>query len=111
MTAWLGVSGQLDWYLGGANLVYISSYRNSRSASAQESEFVGANVFSTSTGSTAAPTAQERFTRIKTLSQELRISGSTLSDKLQYLVGGYYSDDRKRGLFDQRAKACRHCRF
>lgn len=89
-----GVSSQLDWDLGGANLVYISSYRNSRSASVQESDFVGANVFSTSTGSTAAATAQESFTRIKTFSQELRISGSALGDKLQYLVGGYYSDEK-----------------
>ncbi len=90
-----GVSAQVDWTLGNADLVSITGYRNSRAASVQETDFVNLNVFSTSnTGTTAAVSALESFTKIKTFTQELRLSGAAMDDRFQYLVGGYYSDER-----------------
>ena len=90
-----GVSGEVNLSLGDADLVAITGYRNSRAASVQETDFVNLNVISTSNiGSTSVAQSLESFTRIKTFTQEIRLSGSTLDDKFQYLVGGYYSDER-----------------
>jgi len=92
-----GVSGQIDWDIGGADLTYIIGYRNFKAQSRQESDFVSLNVFSTSVNTSAStPTSLRSRGRIKTFSNELRIAGSGLGDKLQYLVGGYYSDEKIR---------------
>ena len=89
-----GVSGEINYKLGNADLVSITGYRSSRASSQQESDFTGLKVFSTGRGSTANAGTSDSFTKIKTFSQELRLSGSTLDDKFQYLIGGYYSDER-----------------
>jgi iron complex outermembrane recepter protein len=89
-----GVSAELKWDLGGAELTSITGYRNSRSSSQQESDFVSLGVYSTGRGSNSAANALESFTKIKTFTQELRIAGSALDDRFQFLVGGYYSDER-----------------
>lgn len=92
-----GMSGQIDWDLGGPELTYIVGYRNFKAQSSQESDFVSLNVFSTS-DNTSASTANSinSIGRIKTITNELRITGDTMSGKLQYLFGGYYSDERIR---------------
>ena len=89
-----GASAEINAKLGNADIVSITGYRVSRAASIQETDFNTLNVFSTSTGSTAAANAIPSFTKIKTFNQEVRISGDALDDKLQYLVGAYYSDER-----------------
>lgn len=89
-----GASVEANLKLGNADLVSITGYRISRAASVQETDFGNLNVFSTSTGSTAPAGIIPSFTKIKTFNQEVRISGETLGEKLQYLFGVYYSDER-----------------
>ena len=89
-----GASAEINYSLGNADLVSITGYRSSRASSQQESDFVTLGVFSTNQGSNANIGTRDGFTKIKTFSQELRLSGSALSEKLQYLVGAYYSDER-----------------
>ena len=89
-----GGSAEINAKLGNADLVSITGYRISRAASTQETDFTTLNTFSTSRGSTGAANAIPSFTKIKTFNQEVRISGETLNDKLQYLFGVYYSDER-----------------
>ena len=89
-----GASAEINLKIGNADLVAISGYRVSRAASIQETDFNTLNVFSTSTGTTAAANALPSFTKIKTFSQEVRLSGAAFEDKLQYLIGAYYSDER-----------------
>lgn len=91
-----GVSAEINFSLGSADLVSITGYRDSKSSSQQESDFVGLKVFSTGKGSTANPGTTDSFTKIKTFSQELRIAGDAFDEKFQYLVGAYYSDERIR---------------
>lgn len=92
-----GVSGQFDWDLGGPQLTFITGYRNFKAESRQESDFVSLNVFSTS-DKTSSSTINSLHSvgRIKTFTNELRIAGDALDKKLQYLIGGYYSDERIR---------------
>ena len=92
-----GFSAQLDARLGGIDLTYIGAYRHFRAQPASELELVGAHVISASnTSSTSTANTAEAFTRINTLTQELRAAGSLLDGKLEFLVGGYYSDERIR---------------
>jgi iron complex outermembrane recepter protein len=90
-----GASAEINAKLGNADIVSITGYRISRAASVQETDFSTLNIFSTSsTGSTAPAGALPSFTKIKTFNQEVRISGEALEEKLQYLFGVYYSDER-----------------
>ena len=117
-TEQFGISGQLDWDLGLAKLTYIGSFRSFEADSVQESDFTGLDVFSV--GGTSAPlatlnggvgtgfidtsfftngeTAAEiaalpTFTEVETQTHELRFQGVALDDRLDWLVGAYYSDE------------------
>lgn len=89
-----GVSGELKWDLGPAEMTYIGSYRRFEAASDQESDFVSLNVFSAGAGSTAAPTTPSNGGPIETMTHELRFQGSAFNDALDFLVGAYYSDEQ-----------------
>lgn len=94
MTQW-GVSGQIDWTLGDAQLTSITSYRHSRATPRAETDLVALDVFSGSTGaSTATANSVESHYEIDAFSQELRIAGTTLDDRFDYLVGAYYVDEK-----------------
>lgn len=90
-----GVSGEVNWDLNGVQLTAITGYRDSKAMSRQESDFINLNVFSTSrSGSTAPPQSLNGRTEIKTFTQEIRLAGSTFDDRFQYLVGGYYANEK-----------------
>jgi outer membrane receptor protein involved in Fe transport len=90
-----GVSGEINYDLGGAQLTSITAYRHSKAASQQESDFISANVFSTSiNGSTSDANSVYNNGSIKTFTQELRIAGAAFEDKLDFLIGAYYSNEK-----------------
>ena len=90
-----GVSGEINYDLGGAQLTSITSYRRSKGASQQESDFVSANVFSTSiNGTTSDANSVYNNGVIKTFTQELRIAGSAFDDKVDFLIGSYYLSEK-----------------
>ena len=89
-----GFSGELKWDLGPAQMTYIGSYRHFEAESAQESDFVSLNLFSTGRGSTAAPGFPRTGGPIKTMTHELRFQGSAFNDALDFLIGAYYSDEK-----------------
>lgn len=92
-----GISGQLDWHIGNADLVAITSYRQGVGTPVANSDFTNLLVFSTSDlGATATANSQQVRSRIRTFSQEVRLSGSTPDDRFQYLLGAYYLDERIR---------------
>lgn len=94
-----GTSMQIDWDTGIGKLTSITGYRHWLDKNATEPDFVSVNVFSTSTGtSSSAPGADERFIRINTFTQELRLAGSALDDRFDFLVGGFYADEQIREL-------------
>lgn len=94
MKQW-GVSAQIDWTLGNAQVTSITGYRHSLAKPRGETDIVSLDIFSTSSGaSTSSPFAMESSNKIDTFSQELRIAGSAFDDRFDYLVGGYYADER-----------------
>jgi iron complex outermembrane recepter protein len=90
-----GGSAEANLKLGNADLISITGYRVSRAESTQETDFTTLNIISTNVnGSTAPAGILPSFTKIKTFNQEVRISGEAFEEKLQYLFGAYYSDER-----------------
>ncbi|GGB50396.1 TonB-dependent receptor [Blastomonas aquatica] len=89
-----GFSGELKWDLGPAQMTYIGSFRRFEAESAQESDFVSLNLFSTGRGSTAAPGFPKTGGPIETMTHELRFQGSAFNDALDFLIGAYYSDEQ-----------------
>ena len=96
-----GISGQLDYDLGFANMTYIGSYRDFRADSVQESDFTGLDIFSVG-GVTGIPgvSDQPSFDDIQTQTHELRFQGTLFEDRLDWLVGGFYA---KEDIIEQAA--------
>ena len=80
-----GVVGELEIPVGdSADLIYIGSYRKFDSFEAYDSDFSGIDIFNVTGNDTT----------IKTMTHELRLQGDAFDGKLNWLVGGYYSDEK-----------------
>ncbi|MBV7257852.1 TonB-dependent receptor [Pacificimonas sp. WHA3] len=80
-----GVTGEISVPLGDfADLIYIGSYREYRADNGYDSDFSGLDVFNVVSGGD---------TQIDTMTHELRVQGEFLDGALEWLVGGYYSDE------------------
>ncbi|WP_146740146.1 TonB-dependent receptor [Hyphomonas adhaerens] len=90
-----GISAQLDWNLGFADLVYIGSYRDFHAESIQHSEYVSLDVYAVgdNTAPFAAPSVRPSYDDIKTTTHELRLQGQAFNGRLDWLLGTYYSDE------------------
>jgi iron complex outermembrane recepter protein len=89
-----GVSGELKWDLGGVKLTYIGSYRDFKSNSTQESDFVSLAIFTTGAGGqNSRPGILPTGNNIKTMTQELRLQGTAFNDHLDWLIRGFYSTE------------------
>lgn len=90
-----GISGELKWGLGeNAELTYIGSYRKFKARSAQD-DFVGLEVYNVGPNVTI-PDLPYSGGSNRVMSHELRLQGSAFNDKLDWLVGAYYSTEKIR---------------
>lgn len=89
-----GISGELKWGLGGAELTYIGAYRDFDAESTQDADFTTLNVLAAgSGGSSSRPGILPNGDRIRSMTHELRLQGAAFDDKLDWLVGGFYGDE------------------
>ncbi len=79
-----GVSGQLDWQLGDVALTSITAYRDWRANRSQDIDFSGLD----------RAYRDGYRTGIRDFTQELRLKGSAVDGKLDWLVGGFYLNER-----------------
>lgn len=79
-----GLSGQLDWNLGDVTLTSITAYRDWRAVRSQDIDFSGAD----------RAYRDGYRTGIKDFTQELRLKGSAFDGKLDWLVGGFYLNEK-----------------
>ncbi len=77
-----GVSGQVDWELGGFDVTSITAYRESHAITDQDSDFTSADLI----GRNFADVGLQTFT------QELRVSGE-IGDRISFLLGGFYFNE------------------
>ncbi|MDP4575852.1 TonB-dependent receptor [Qipengyuania sp. G39] len=78
-----GISGQIDYDLGGISLTSITAYRETKLAANQDVDFTSAALAS---GANIGDAAIDTFT------QELRIA-SDFDGPINFLIGGYYFDE------------------
>ncbi|MEI9926676.1 MAG: TonB-dependent receptor [Sphingomonas sp.] len=81
-----GISGEIDWNLGGATLTSITAYRDYDSDQGSDTDYSSVDILY------RAPDGNSRR-RFQTFSQELRLQGNLFGDKLDWLIGAYYADE------------------
>jgi outer membrane receptor protein involved in Fe transport len=79
-----GLSGEVNWNLGGAELTSITSYRDYHNTQAADADYGLADILY------FGPQSGREF---KTFTQELRFHGDAFDGKLDWLVGGYYAHE------------------
>jgi iron complex outermembrane receptor protein len=82
-----GVSGELNYNLGGAKLTSITAYRHYKAGGAGDVDYSNVDI-------TYRADDGNSYRRFKTFSQELRLQGEAFDNKLDWLVGGYYSNEK-----------------
>ena len=86
-----GGSGQIDWNLGGASLTSITAYREYRAYGASDVDYSNVDI-------SYRPDDGNSYRQFHTFTQEARLQGSLFGDRLNWLVGGYYSHEDLRVL-------------
>ena len=80
-----GVSGEINYDLGGARITSITAYRDYKSADYGDYDYATADLLYRDPGT---------FRQFKTFTQELRVQGSAFGDALDWLIGGYYAHEK-----------------
>ncbi|PZU51374.1 MAG: TonB-dependent receptor [Sphingomonas sp.] len=81
-----GVSGELNWNLGAASLTSITAYRDYKVHTGTDADFTDLDIWGRS----------NQVRHFRTFSQELRLQGTLFEDRLDWLVGGYFADEKLR---------------
>ena len=82
-----GVSGELVYDMGGAELTSITAWRYDKYTRGQDADFNNLDILYRDGGGGS-------YNRFSTFSQELRLQGNTWNNRLDWLVGGYFADER-----------------
>jgi iron complex outermembrane receptor protein len=85
-TDW-GLSMQIDWDLGGANLTSITAYRDYISYSPSDTDYTNVDILRRNDDDNS-------FRQFHTFTQEVRLQGSAFGGFLDWLVGGYFASEK-----------------
>ena len=92
-----GTSAELKWDLGGAKLTSVTAYRKFDSSSTTVGGFTANDTYTVGNGApTSRPGILPAGDHIKTFTQELRLQGTAVNDRIDWLVGGFYSSEKIR---------------
>ncbi|WP_374525397.1 TonB-dependent receptor [Sphingopyxis sp.] len=82
-----GFSGQIDYDFGGAKLTSITGYREYRSGQAGDLDYGAVDILY------RAP-SDDAYRQFHTFTQELRLQGEAFDGKLDWLVGGFFANEK-----------------
>jgi outer membrane receptor protein involved in Fe transport len=98
-----GISGELVDDFGWAELTSITAYRYDKYTRGQDADFNNLDIlYRASDGGS--------YNRFKTFSEELRLQGNAWNNRLDWLVGGYYADEKLQ-VRDNLAYGADYARF
>ncbi|WP_264593806.1 MULTISPECIES: TonB-dependent receptor [unclassified Sphingobium] len=80
-----GLSGEINYDFGNAKLTSITAYRDYKSSDYGDYDYSTADLLYRDPGT---------FRQFRTFTQELRLQGSALGGMLDWLVGGYYANEK-----------------
>ncbi|MEL7727933.1 TonB-dependent receptor [Citromicrobium bathyomarinum] len=83
-----GVGLELNWDLGGAELTSITGYREYSNFQASDTDYTQVDILYRAPGENAG--ARE----FRTFSQELRLQGEAFDGTLDWLIGGYFANEK-----------------
>jgi outer membrane receptor protein involved in Fe transport len=81
-----GISGELVYDFGGAELTSLTAYRFNKYVGGQDADFNNLDILYRDDNGGLA-------NKFKTFSQELRLQGNTWNNRLDWLVGAYFADE------------------
>ena len=84
-----GLSGELVYDLGGAELTSISAYRYNKWVRGTDADYNNLDILHRADDGGSQ-------TRFKTFTQELRLQGDAFNNRLDWLVGGYFANEKLR---------------
>ena len=82
-----GISGEVVYDFGGAELTSISAYRYNKYIRGQDADFNNLDILYRD-GSGGA------YNKFKTFTEELRLQGNAFGNRLDWLVGAYYANEK-----------------
>ena len=82
-----GFSGQIDYDLGGAKLTSITGYREYRSGQAGDLDYGAVDILYRADD-------KDAYRQFHTFTQELRLQGEAFDGKLDWLVGGFFANEK-----------------
>ncbi len=82
-----GFSGQIDYDFGGATLTSITAYRQYRSGQASDTDYGEVDILY------RAP-SDDAYRQFHTFTQELRLQGEAFGGTLDWLVGGFFANEK-----------------
>ncbi len=82
-----GISGQIDWDLGGAKLTSITAYRQYRSGQGSDTDYGAVDILYRADN-------DDVYRQFHTFTKELRLQGEAFDGKLDWLIGGFYADEK-----------------
>jgi outer membrane receptor protein involved in Fe transport len=82
-----GASMQVDWSFGDTTLTSITGYRNYFSSQGSDTDYSAVDILYRADDDGSAR-------KFETFSQELRLQGQAFGGKLDWLIGGYYADEK-----------------
>ena len=81
-----GMSGEVTWDISGLSLTSITAYRQWRNLANQDGDFAALDILK----------RRDQQRRFGLFTQELRLQGKAFGERLDFLVGGYFADERLR---------------
>ncbi|WP_310467191.1 TonB-dependent receptor domain-containing protein [Sphingomonas sp.] len=82
-----GLSGEVIYDFGGAELTSITAYRYNKWVRGTDADYNNLDILH------RAPDGNS-YNRFKTFTQEARLQGTTFGGKLDWLIGGYYANEK-----------------